>query len=185
MAGGQNLLTPGPSDGLAVRRQGPRSRLCLRTRLLPALTCPPTQWQVGLFEREGQRWMTASTTSCVSGHGGDVAASNPALLTYTRTPRAQAACPSSAAAHASPRSLFVCPATDPHAGSFPLYRFILWQATVARIPPPPSTPSSIRCFEALLHRAIRPGGRRCARQPSPSPFPFHARAPPLLHAAPT
>ena len=41
MAGSQNLLTPGPADGLAVGRQGPRSRLCLRTRLLPALTRPP------------------------------------------------------------------------------------------------------------------------------------------------
>ena len=42
MAGSQNLLTPGPADGLAVGRQGPRSRLCLRTRCLPALTRPPT-----------------------------------------------------------------------------------------------------------------------------------------------
>ena len=41
MAGSQNLLTPGPADGLAVGRQGPRSRLCLRTRCLPALTRPP------------------------------------------------------------------------------------------------------------------------------------------------
>ena len=51
MAGGQNLLTPGPSDGLAVRRQGPRSRLCLRTRLLPALTRPPTMAGRRLRER--------------------------------------------------------------------------------------------------------------------------------------
>ena len=57
--------------------------------------------------------MTASTTSCVSRHGGEVAASNPALLTCTRSPRAQAACPSSAAAHASPRSLLPCSCAPP------------------------------------------------------------------------
>ena len=53
----------------------------------------------------------------------------------------------------------------------------VWQANIARNPPPPSTPSSIRCFEALLHQSIRPGGRRCARLPSSSPFPLHARTP--------
>ena len=172
-------LTGWPWGGKARARGCARAPAC--SPRSPALR----QWQVVLFEREGQRWMTASMTSCASGHGGVVAASNPALLTCTRSPRAQAACPRATTGHGSSRSLIVRPATAPHAGNLALYRFILWQATVARIPPPPSTPSSIRCFEALLHRAIRPGGRRYARQPSPSPFPFHARAPPLLHAAPT
>ena len=45
--------------------------------------------------------------------------------------------------------------------------------------PPQATPSSIRCFGAPLHRAIRPDGRRCARVPSPSPCLVHARTPRL------
>ena len=59
---------------------------------------------LGAFEREGQRWMTASTTSCVPRHGGEVAASNPALLTYTRTPRLLAACHLWSHKHGHPRS---------------------------------------------------------------------------------
>ena len=121
--------------------------------------------------------MTASTTSCVSRHGGDVAASNPALLTYTRSPRAQAARLSSTPGHASPRSLIGPPATAPHPDSQLRATVSRWQAIVARNPPPPSRPSSTRCFEALLHLAKRPGGRRCARIPSASPCPLHARAP--------
>ena len=88
MAGSQNLLTPGPADGLAVGRQGPRSRLCLRTRLLPALTRPPALAGRRLRERGPamEDGLPASTTESVSGHGGDVDASNPDGDGFKRNP---------------------------------------------------------------------------------------------------
>ena len=113
------------------------------------------QWQVGLFEREGQRWMTASTTACASGHGGVVAASNPALLTYTRRRRAQAAC--------TPRVYCICLPTEPtrvprHSPArrtIPIISFYIMAGNFrSDFTPPPSTPSSTRCFEALIHRGL-------------------------------
>ena len=63
-------------------------------------------WQVVLFEREGQRGKTASTTASVSGHGGEVATSNPDLLTRTRSPRARTARP--------PRVYCICFPLEPY-----------------------------------------------------------------------
>ena len=52
-----------------------------------------------------------------------VAASNPALLACTRSPRARAACMQTTAGHACPRSLLVCPATASHPGSLLTHLF--------------------------------------------------------------
>ena len=116
MASGQTLLTPSPPDGLAVRRYKARACSCACAPSFSPRSPSLQPWQVVLFERGGQRWKMASTTASASGHGGEVAASNPALLTCTRSPRTQAACTRTTTAHASPRSLLRPPATAPHAG---------------------------------------------------------------------
>ena len=164
-----------------------RARGCARAAASSPRSPALRQWQVGLFEREGQRWMTASTTSCVSGHGGVVAASNPALLTYTRTQKAAR----SGRMHAVviwtclPSKPTRVPRHSPARRIIPIISFYIMAGHCRS--------DFTATFDTILDKVLRgasPPGYT-ARWPQVRPLalalalPFHARAPPLLLAAPT
>ena len=139
--------------------------------MLPALTCPPTVAGRPLRERgpavddglDDRLRLRPRRCGCRLEPGPPNIHQNPARSGRMHARSSRTCLPLES--HRSPRH---SPASRHASGEI----LFLWQANVARNQPPPSTPSLTRCFEALLHRAIRPGGRRCARIPSPSPFPL-------------